>query len=205
MPGHPFVPSSATSISSSSGGGGSSGSGGGGTSNSGNSNQDVPSNSVSGVHGSTNGGMKDSPHTPSFSVSNHIPQECSDAHAVTRLDALVREHDVVFALTDSREARWLPTVLCAAYDKLLVNAALGFDSYLVMRHGHGISQGIDGDEGEGLGEKESGRVDVKEGGGNEGNTSNVEMSDKGNNDSSRLGCYFCSDVVAATNRYVYWL
>ena len=74
----------------------------------------------------------------------------------------MQSHDVVFALTDSREARWLPTVQCAAHDKLLINAALGFDSYLVMRHGHG-GPNISQDE------------------------------------SDRLGCYFCMDVIAPTN------
>jgi ubiquitin-like modifier-activating enzyme ATG7 len=39
--------------------------------------------------------------------------------ALRKLDELIREHDVVFALTDSREARWLPTVLCAAHDKVI--------------------------------------------------------------------------------------
>lgn len=74
------------------------------------------------------------------------------------LDKLIEESDVVFALTDSREARWLPTVIAAAKDKMLINSALGFDSYLVMRHGQTP--------------KSAG---------------------------TKLGCYFCSDVVAPGN------
>ena len=92
-------------------------------------------------------------------------------NAVLKLDQLIKDHDVTFLLTDSKESRWLPTVIAARYDKMLINAALGFDTLVVMRHGGGFQQ-CDG----------------------ESNT--MSSTSVSNENSMRLGCYFCNDIVA---------
>lgn len=105
----------------------------------------------------------------SVPMPGHPDSEESIRQAVERLDQLVKETDVVFLLTDTRESRWLPTVMAAAHNKMIINAALGLDSWLVMRHGGGF--------------------------GNE--QSDSEAATKAA--ATRHGCYFCSDVVAPEN------
>jgi len=83
----------------------------------------------------------------SIPMPGHPVREGSDLHRrtldqVSALDALISQHDVIFLLTDTRESRWLPTVLSLKREKLAVSVALGFDTFLVMRHGC-LAQGSD--------------------------------------------------------------
>ncbi|KAI0349924.1 E1-like protein-activating [Trametes cingulata] len=83
-------------------------------------------------------GVNATGHNLSIPMPGHPIPPASVAQAkkdVAALEALFDAHDAVFLLMDSRESRWLPTVLGAAKGKLVLNAALGFDTFLVMRHG----------------------------------------------------------------------
>jgi len=99
---------------------------------------------------------------------------------VVQLEALFDRHDVIYLLMDSRESRWLPTLLGASKRKLVINAALGFDSYLVMRHGVRPTSSSQSFAAPGEEEKEEcGRKKLPE--------------------IRQLGCYFCNDVVAPSD------
>lgn len=96
--------------------------------------------------------------------------------AVSKLQELVNSHNVVFLLLDSREARWLPTLMCAATNKIAINAALGFDSYTVQRHGTRV-----------LSDSDSPKLTVQNPAGHD------------------LGCYFCNDVTQPGNVSTYFI
>ena len=72
---------------------------------------------------------------PGHSVGSDPEQHAKLHQQTADLERLIAEHDVVFLLLDSREARWLPTVQAIAHNKLVVTIAVGFDTFLVMRHG----------------------------------------------------------------------
>ncbi|KAM9800601.1 ubiquitin-like modifier-activating enzyme ATG7 isoform 1-T4 [Syngnathus typhle] len=112
---------------------------------------------------------------------------------VEQLEKLISEHDVVFLLMDTRESRWLPTVIAASKRKLVVNAALGFDTFVVMRHGLKARQNGSGDADSSPScSSASSSSSTPAGSASSVPTSSLFSNIPGH----KLGCYFCNDVVA---------
>ncbi|KAM5279670.1 ubiquitin-like modifier-activating enzyme ATG7 [Ctenodactylus gundi] len=101
---------------------------------------------------------------------------------VGQLEQLIEDHDITFLLMDTRESRWLPTVIAASKRKLVINAALGFDTFVVMRHGLKKP-------------KQPGAGDLCPGH-SMASTDLLGSSLFANIPGYKLGCYFCNDVVA---------
>lgn len=59
--------------------------------------------------------------------------------AVLQLDSLVRSHDAVFMLGDTRESRWLPSLLASLHARIGITVALGFDSFVAMQTANNVS------------------------------------------------------------------
>jgi ubiquitin-like modifier-activating enzyme ATG7 len=82
---------------------------------------------------------------PGVEATGHVMEVPMLGHPITdtaktkanfeKLQSLINEHDVIFLLMDTRESRWLPTVMGKSAGKIVLNAALGFDTFVVMRHG----------------------------------------------------------------------
>ena len=80
-------------------------------------------------------------HVMSVPMAGHPVMDTARTKAeYEKLKELVESHDAIFLLTDTRESRWLPTVMGKAAGKIVMNAALGFDTFVVMRHGVSIAE-----------------------------------------------------------------
>lgn len=132
-----------------------------------------------------------------FDLNIKMPGHCSndvesDRKDVELLERLVDEHDVLFLLTDTRESRWLPTVIAASKHKIVLNVALGFDTFLVQRHGMRLRTGNSLDQQSPLYSLFEAQLKLKQ----KLSSSNPTMPFYLG---SELGCYYCNDVFAPGN------
>jgi ubiquitin-like modifier-activating enzyme ATG7 len=108
---------------------------------------------------------------------------------IEKLEKLISENDVIFLLTDSRESRWFPTLLAKKHGKICITAAIGFDTFVVMRHGH-ENVNIINDNSK---DKDNDKDNDNQGFQYSNNLINPENFD---NNKEKIGCYFCNDIVS---------
>uniref|UniRef100_A0A2K5DR70 Ubiquitin-like modifier-activating enzyme ATG7 n=1 Tax=Aotus nancymaae TaxID=37293 RepID=A0A2K5DR70_AOTNA len=101
---------------------------------------------------------------------------------VEQLEQLIENHDVIFLLIDTRESRWLPAIIATSKRKPVINAALGFDTFVVMRHG------LKKPKQQGAGDLCPNHLAAS--------ADLLDSSAFANIPGYKLGCYFCNDVVA---------
>ncbi|KAI9762554.1 MAG: Autophagy protein 7 [Chaenotheca gracillima] len=86
-------------------------------------------------------GVDSAGHVMSVPMAGHpILDEKRTKTEFEILHSLIDTHDVIFLLMDTRESRWLPSVMGKSAGKIVMNAALGFDTFVVMRHGVKLNQ-----------------------------------------------------------------
>lgn len=52
-----------------------------------------------------------------------------------QVEDLIKNHDIVFNVFDTREARYFPTVICGLFGVLCVSIGIGYDSFVNVIHG----------------------------------------------------------------------
>jgi hypothetical protein len=58
-------------------------------------------------------------HDLSVPMPGHaVALDAQTQQDAAQIEALIQAHDVIFLLMDTRESRWLPTMLCALYNKV---------------------------------------------------------------------------------------
>lgn len=133
-------------------------------------------------------------HVMSVPMAGHpIMDEAKVRAEYEKLRSLIEEHDAIFLLMDTRESRWLPTVMAKAAGKIVINSALGFDTYMVMRHGlrslpKPTPKSTETQEGTVMTHPDD--VDATKA------AASDPIEPRSTEEEEELGCYFCSDVVA---------
>lgn len=152
-------------------------------------------------------GVNSQGHCLSVPMAGHpIMDEEKVRKDYQKLKELIAEHDAIFLLMDTRESRWLPTLMGKAAGKLVINAALGFDTWVVMRHGQReITPAKRDAEGAKISHAYEIPSPIKAAASDpielpkSRTYSNEHKKATKSSQGEELGCYFCTDVVAPAN------